>query len=281
MSILSAANLNTVIDNLSLGYAKALGTSGSGYGIGEPGGTYGTADAVGDAITALVATADADAIGDLLSGLSGMKSALSTLALYGAAFRPMLSRISAHARSRGGGLYTDLDSWLTYLNTGTGTKWQALQEGVAFRAIYNQAKGGSNYPAVCNCYFEVLQGSTYTNALRKSVVTGSGTDTETAGQSIDSTKYCGGFPQLRVSGLTGTGTITIAGTEYNPATKVATAGKTWTAAVSGNGVVALVVGTAAADSLIIACSAVTIPAGISAGTVYVEAARPSGRPLLS
>ncbi|MFZ4483744.1 MAG: hypothetical protein ACOYOL_07175 [Chthoniobacterales bacterium] len=276
MAILAAADLAIQLDHLNLGYAKLVGTSGSGYGLGEPGGSYGTADAALDAVTAIAALSDIDQQADLLAAFRAWKDGLGSLDFYGSKLKPIVNRLAYHALQRGA--YASLDAWLTYLNVTHATKWQCLAP-TQWRDLYYKATG--SYPAVNNVYFEVLQGSTYLNALRKSVVTGAGADTETAGQTIDSTNFCGGFAKIVVSGLTGSGVVTVTGTAYNPATQTTSAGVTWTYTVTTNGTFTLAVGTAPADSLIIACSSVTIPAGITAGTIYVEAHRPSGRTLIA
>jgi len=279
MAELSVANLNALLDEVGKAYLRTLGTSASANGVGEPtDGSYGAAGAISTARSNVATIADADVAADILPGLNIAKTNLSAKKLFAPSLRAIKSRLDLHARTWGGSNYSSLLARLTYLNVTHATKWQALQDG-RWRAAWVEAFGSNSTPE--NWYFEVLQGSVYTNGLRKSVVTGAGTDTETAGATIDSTLYCGGFPYIVVSGLTGSGVVTVTGTEYNPATKVATAGKTWTYTVSGNGTFALAVGTAATDSLIVACSAVAVAAGISAGTIYVEAHRPSGRSLLA
>ena len=128
----------------------------------------------------------------------------------------------------------------------------------------------------CNLYYEVLQ-AVYANALAKLVVAGTAF---TAGVVVDQTKYAGGTPQINVTAITGSGLVTVTGTAFNPATQQTVAGVTWTATASSTSVIALTPGTAPSNSLIGAVSAISVAAGITAGTIYVEAARPTGRPLL-
>jgi hypothetical protein len=272
MALIAPSDLCTVMDHLVSSYLRFLGTSGSGYGVGTT--AYGAYDKINDARTAVSALSDADVQGDVIPTLNYMLDSFTAAELYATRTRQLVGGLNNHVRARGTSLsLTSLDAYLTYYNVTHATKWQALMDP-NLRDMWVAA-----YPSSiidnANVFFEIIQGSTYTNALRKSVVTGAGSDTETAGTEVDSTKYAGGFPYVLVSGLTGTGTVTVTGTAFNPATGTTSAGVTWTASVTSSTSFALAPGTAPTDSLIVACSAVTIPAGISAGTIYVEARRPS------
>ena len=216
-----------------------------------------------------------DFVNDVSRQTSALQDRMSAVARAGEYFRTLQGRLSAHARRFGTTNYSDLETYLTYLNTAGGGTWAALQD-YRWRAVYNAIKGGSVYPARNNLYFEVLQGATYTNAVGKFVVSGAGAGTFTAGQTISSS-YAGGIPKLEVSGLAGSGVVTITGTEYDPATKTATAGKTWLVTVTANGDWYDFTGTHNTNALIVAVSNVTIAAGITAGTLYIEAERPAMR----
>ena len=187
-------------------------------------------------------------------------------------FKGLLTRIERHVQVHGG--YGSLDAFLSALNPTTGTKWTGLQNW-RLRDLWQLWKGAGQVPSVHNLYFELLQGATYANALAKLVVSGA---VFTTGSAVDTSKYAGGFGYLLVSGFAGsTDIVTVTGTQFNPATRTATAGKTWTASVTGNGSFALTAGTADADSLIAAVSAIAAGGSISGGTIYVEARRPAGR----
>jgi hypothetical protein len=162
---------------------------------------------------------------------------------------------------------SDLNTYATYYNLQDTTKWQCLFNPV-FRSVYSLWRGGT-YPSAYNVYFEVLQGSQYPNALRKLVV-GTG---QTAGYSIDDTMYAGGFAYLTWSGVSGSGTVTVTGTWRKPDGTTA----------SGNGTVSVSGASGSAsitppftNALILSCSNIAV-SGITAGTLYVEARRPSGR----
>jgi hypothetical protein len=276
MSAITAANVATCLDKLCRGYSSLVGTSASDMGIGESGATYGAYDALDDIRDLVVAAADNDQIGDMLTNMNANLVKFTASKIAGTYIGSTVKTISSHVSRRSGiAAITGLEAFLTYYNCTDATKWQCLaptQWYDLYYAIYGVR------PAINNVYFEVLQGSTYANGLRKLVVA---TTTQTAGATVDSAKYCGGFPQIKVSGITGSGVVTVTGTEYNPATKTTTAGVTWTVTASADTTYALAVGTAAADSLIVAVSNIAVAAGITAGTIYVEAARPSGRALVS
>jgi hypothetical protein len=274
MGLLSTANLVTILDELIYANAQMDG-DGATYGIGETGDAWGAQDSIADAIAVITGSADEDVQSDLVGAFRSLATKCTASQVTKTQFRGVLGALNRHLLREGSGNFTDIESALDYLNVGTGTKWQSLMHP-RWRTIWNLFKGGSTYPSRHNLYFEVLA-SVYANGLRKLVV-GTG---QTAGQDIASS-YAGGFPKLLVSGFAGTsGVVTVTGTEYNPATEVATAGKTWTATVTGDGTFTMAVGTAATDSLILAASSISAAGSITAPTsIILEAHRPTGRPLI-
>lgn len=276
MSAITAANIGTVLDKLCRAYSSLVGTSASDMGIGEAGASYGAYDALADVSALILGTADGEQILDTNATLINTLSKFTASKVAGVYLGDPIKKLSYHVKKRSAiAAIVSLDTFLTYWNCTHATKWQCLAPSQWYDLYY--AVYGAR-PSINNVYFEVLQGATYANGLRKLVVA---TTTQTPGATIDSAKYCGGFPQIVVSGISGSGVVTVTGTEYNPATKTATAGKTWTVTASANTTYALEEGTAAADSLIVAVSNIAVAAGITAGTIYVEAARPSGRALVS
>lgn len=274
MAIITNADLNALCDELDAVWLRALGTSASGYGVGTTGGGYGAAKEAQDLYDLLTTMTVPDAITALAAAAKELRDVMNTRERVGKSMRRVLAALETHVKAESSS--NSLDAYLTLKNTGEGTKWQTLQHH-SFRDVFEAWKTGT-YPAVENLYFEVLQGA-YANALRKLVV-GTG---ETAGFAIDSAKYAGGFPKLEVSGFAGSAdTVTVTGTQFDPATKTTTAGKTWTVSVTGNGTFTLAPGgatPAATDSLIVAVSSIVAGASITAGTIYAEAHRPSGRAL--
>lgn len=297
--LIATSNLNTQLDAVNKLYRRARGTVAAAFGLGVAG-SFGAADSAQDLLDDIYDSAYVDVIEAVGPVSRNLRDALDASKIVGGLIRNLLKGYDNHARLFApDASVVSLDTLLTYLNTDGGT-WTALQDAF-FRDIYFQATG--RYPTNCNLYQEILQGTytdgldhLYTNGMGKCLVTGAGTRTFTkavvegvlvdggsAFGSIDSTKYAGGFPQLRVSGLTGTGDVTVTGIGFDPATGAVTTSKTWITNVTGNGVTALTpgLGTAPTGSLIIKVTDITIAAGISAGTIYMEAARPSGRPLIN
>jgi len=258
MGVLSAANMITLCDKLTAEWLAAKAGLNTAYSKAQDNETT-------------IAGLDADVRAALTAGFTSHRVAIDPFA---ALFRTMaapLTLLKAEAARTGLSGVNSINSFLTYYNIGAGKPWNCLM-APDFRDLHYAATKA--YPSPYNVYFEVLQGGTYTNALRKSVVTGAGADTETAGFSIDDTKYAGGVAKLNVSGLTGTGTITFAGLWRKEDGTTATGNGSQS--VTGNGLVT--VGTLPfTNALLLTCTSVTIPAGISAGTVYVEAHRPTGR----
>lgn len=266
-------NVNLILDNLCRVYLRLLSEDGAtNYGAGEPGQTYLAAGAAQDIQAAVLASTDVVLIGALLTPATQGVSAVSASRITQNAYRSLLNKLQRHVNQVSG--TATLDQFLALQNNGVQATNGALQNP-AFRAIYHSWKGV--YPSARNLYFEILQGATYANALRKLVV-GTG---ETAGTSV-STDYAGGVPFLKVSGFTGSsGLVTVTGTEFNPVTGVRTTNKTWTATVTGDGDFALVSGggsAASSNALIVAVSGISAAGSITASTtIFVEARKPSGR----
>lgn len=256
--MIATADLNTELDYLMQGYLRLR---------------TGVTNALAS-ITTLDSTtfSDFSSRADIAPANALIKSRLVVDTIAPQHFKTLMTKIERHVQVQGG--YASLDAFLSALNPTTGTKWQGLQD-YRFYDLWQLWKGSGVVPSVHNLYQEVIQGATYANALGTLLV-GTGF---TAGVTIDSSKYAGGFPYLNCTVFAGSsGLVTVTGTQYNPATRTTTAGKTWTGTVAATGSVALAVGTADADSLIIAVSNISAAGSITAATrIYVEARKPSGR----
>lgn len=277
MSVITSTDLNAVLDAIGL-YTKRLYGDGATYGMGDPAVAWGSAGAVDTLKTAILAMTDLDPVAAIIDQAVALEPATDAYLVAAGLTGPIIAALSSHVSSYGLASVLNLEQYLKYLNVGAGGTWNALQAPF-WRDLFYRFSGGT-YPEEYNVYFEVLQGATYTNALMKFVVTGAGAGTPTDGVAVDSTKYCGGFAKANVSGLAGSGTLTVTGTAYDPVTMAISTSKTWTANITGNGVTALVVGSAPANSLIVDVTGVSIAAGITAGTIYIEAHRPTGRTLI-
>lgn len=263
--------MDDVVNLFSLGRGVSTGTYGLGVGDGAFGATLAASDLKAD----ILSMSSGDFIAAVASRTNALYDSLNGNKLMKAQIAGLLASIDRHIRNCDvADAVTSLHSYLSYLNVGAGGTWACLMP-YQFRDLYYYWK--NSYPSIYNVYFEILQGSTYANGLRKLVI-GTG---QTAGTDVDYTKYCGGVPYLKVASRTGTDVVTVTGSQYNPATQTVTAGKTWTATVNNTGDFALDEGTADADSLIVAVSGISAGGSLSAGTMYVEAHRPSGRQLIS
>ena len=253
----SAAALYT--DHLALWYHHVFVALGDGQD--------GASQQAWTLLQAVLASNDYDQVDALLRlsrGLYDASLADTFAAGTASGFLSALNNLAARAGISG---VSDLNSFATYYNLQASTKWQCLFAPL-FRHLYGLWRGG-NYPSAHNVYFEVLQGSRYPNALRKLVVGGS----QTAGATIPDTQYAGGFPFLKWSGVSGSGTATITGNWRK--TDGTTATGNGSANVSGaSGEVAIT--PPFTGALILSCTNIST-SGITAGTLYVEARRPSGR----
>lgn len=278
---IAAADFNLFADRLCQMYERIRG--GSSYGVGVVGDTDKAYGALDDLLGDIATTADPDIIGGLYTVAKSARDSTYAERLMVRQSQAILERLNQLVRAAAiDSSITNIETWLAYYNTGAGGEWNALMPGPQWREIYYQWKRA--YPAIGNLYFKVVQGgtfrgTTYTNALAKFVVSGAGAGTLTDGAAVDTTKYAGGLPKINCSGLAGSGNVTITGTGWNPATNAITASVTWITALSGDGLTAIVpgAGTAPADCLINNVTNITIAAGITAGTFYIEAHAPSGR----
>lgn len=279
MPLISDVDLNLVIDYACQGYMRMYGNSASNYGIAPKGSAYAAAFSSGEVLTTILATADVDVVSTMLSGAQAAYNGTDSLAVASGLYSTLFAQLLTHISTLSSPQSRTLDAYLTTLNVTGATKWQALQSP-AFYDLYPKFYNGVT-PSIWNTYFQIVQGgawkgTTYTNALAKFIV-GTGL---TVGTPVDGTKYAGGFPFLNVTAITGTDLVTVTGTAYNPATQTAIPGSTWTATPVSTGAIALTpAGTqpAPANSLIQAVTNIVCGAGISAGTVYVEAHAPTGR----
>ena len=281
MAVITATTLNSILDNANGYYLEILATSGSGYGYGTRGAGWGAANKAG-LISGIVSGA-----GDLALQAQLATPTLNLVNLTDAAtqagqdlgqlfFAIQQNIIAAQVNST----VRNLDTYLTYLNTGVpASYWTALQNPAWVQLYPAWFQGVA--PSPWNVYADDPgsgNGAAYTNYLARLVV-GTGT---TIGDTINSAVYAGGFPAITVTGLTGTGVVTVTGTARNPlAYQTVTAAYTWTATVTANGTYTLAPGggnPAPANSLILAVSAISAAGGISAGTITAVSQRPSGRP---
>lgn len=263
-------------------------TNANEFGLGVLSGTWGATALAGDAIDAVVQAvtdegeAGIDAVVALATPARNLRDRVNVKIWANFVLLEPMSAIESHVVQTNGNDIASLDAYLTFLNTGDTDKWQALMPP-AYGEMMNYLKGAM--PAVNNLWYEILQGTQFTNGMGKLVVGTGYTD----GQAVDTDLYCGGFPYIKVASVTGTGVITVTGDAYDPSTKTVSTDRTWvyTLASATPGTYALVPGGASAapaNSLIVNCKTtggIAVDAGILAGTMYVEAHRPTGRAAFS
>jgi hypothetical protein len=267
---LTASQLTTLTDYDGQTYVKALGNASSDIGLGDSSQAIGSDWGVSKNVRNQIASALAFQSVDFLSYISALNSTATRIdaASYVAGvLQPEYNALVSLCASSGISGVSSLDTYCSYYNTGAGGPWSALLSP-DFRTLYGILNVGS-YPSPWNVYFEVLQGTTYTNGLRKLVVGGS----QTAGQDIDPNKYAGGFGQVKWTGVTGSGSASVTGTWRK------TDGSTQTG--DGAAAIAGASGTAVLtppfpNALLLSVTNISVT-GLSAGTIYVEAKRPTGR----
>lgn len=280
------------MDHTLSAYMRSLGTSTAGYGVGDDSGTFGASQRTASVLADVIATANSEFLNDTLrtATLFDTYAGISAYAVWH--HKPWKAAIDKYIRQRSGlgsSGVTNLETYLQYLNYGTGTKYQALMDGRAYRPWLYALTGA--YPVVRNCYFEVLQGTLgveahlYSLGMGRFVVSGAGAGSFTAATlegelvtngsgfgMIDTTKYVPGIPHIIVSGLAGSGVVTVTGKGYKT-DGTTESGVTWTATANASSSFALAVGTATAGSRPYEVTNIGIAAGITAGTIYVEARR--------
>lgn len=268
MAAITPAQVVTITDKLAALWIAALGTDGSGYGLGTSGASARAYKKATDLQSAIIALGDAELIALMLGNANDLVDAIDAYAAVGSATKAYLFILDEACRQAGISGVSTLDLFAAHYNLTAATKWQCLLAPEVRELVYAAVR---QYPTSSNVYFEVLQGATYTNGLRKLVV-GTG---QTAGASIDSDRYAGGFGQIIWSGAAGSGVVTVTGTWRKSDGSLATASD-GTATLSGASGAAVLT-PPFTGALLVAVTAIVAAAGVTAGTIYAEAKRPSGR----
>lgn len=270
MASTTAAQVVAQTDKMTAIRLVALGTSSSGMGLGTAGSSYGAWKKCDDLEGLVAGTLDIDQALLLGAAYRGMKNASDIRAFIAYAASQALGALSSACAAAGtaGGLgsIADLDTFASYYNLTATTKWGCLF-APDFYDFYASALGRTL--TAHNTYYEVLQSGSG-NALGKLII-GTGF---LSPASIDSTRYAGGFGQIKCVGITGSGTVTVGGTWRKTDGSTATGDGTATVA-AGDSTVTLT--PAFADALFLGASSIGAAAGVTAGTIYAEAARPTGR----
>jgi hypothetical protein len=271
MAAISAASIILLADKLVAYWLAALGTDAAAAGmrtVGAAAGAYKKAD---DLVELVKDLDDIDQLATLADGVRTFRNNTDAYNSVGGIAGPLINNLDVECQRSAGvaslASVNTLDTFLTYYNVGTGGPWNALMSP-DYRNLYYAAK--KSYPTAWNVYQEILQGGTYANGMRRLVV-GTG---QTAGQGIDSTQYAGGFGQIKWSGASGSGAVTVTGTWRKIDGSVDTGDGT--ANLSGASGTAVLT-PPFANALLLTVTAISAVVGVSAGTIYAETAKPSGR----
>lgn len=274
MALITTASILSLLDPICVWASKARGTAGATTGIGIVGTNDRAYAEVLNVETAVLNLTDLNVTEALARATLDAKNNSSYTDFFLQVWAPFVQRLNSHIAREQTASITNLESYLAYYNVGAGGYNNTLMPAI-WRPLYYAFTGGS-YPAYYNVYTEILQGATYANALGARVFGGA----FTAGATVTQTESIGGVPQAKYVSVTGGPiVITVTGTAWNAVTQTFTTGVTWTASIpTGTGTIALTPGTAPANSYITAVTNIAATGGT--GTVYVEAARPSGRTLI-
>lgn len=249
-----------------------LGTSGSGFGMGE--GTFGFSKKQSDMTGIVAGLNDVTQQAVLAPIVQTWPTPALTNTVYGThltAFFSGLDRVGAAANSLSATIrnFDTLQAWYNYTNASS--YWQCLNHP-DYRLLYSATHNGA-FPNHLNVYFTVLAagsygGVTFTNALGKLVVPG---PTTTLGYTVDPTKYVGGPAYWTWTGGTGSGTVTVTGLDQNGSAE------TWTVSQSGASGSTVMTPSGHTYSLITKVNTIVAAGGVTATTGYVESHTPAGR----
>lgn len=274
MAALSKANLITLVEYLTQAYiaGKGINATSDKWGLGD--GTYGASKAVADGHTAMVALADDDYLTSLLAGSIRLKEKIIATDGLAAMFTEYIQNLNLLAQEAGVTGVSNLNDFLTYHNLGGGGPWACLMPP-EFAQLW-RASGAGGALEDTNAYDARLQGTTFglfANALGKFVYGGS----FSAGTAIDDALYAGGLGQIKWTGGTGSGVVTVTCViRLSDGTILAAQSGTASMTANATGTAAIAVA-GKANFLILSCSAISLGSGITGGTFYVEATQPATR----
>lgn len=264
MSILLASEAITITDKLAAMSNAAIGTAGSGLGLGDAtitpdSSAYGADRKSRDLLGIVTALTDYQHLHALLEQANTLKVAMNYQADLPGKINGFHAAMSAFAVSAGLAGVNSFDTFMLYYNNGVGGIATALL-CPDYRLVYFLALNA--YPNPLNVYSLPL--ATMATKTQAGVFT--------AGTNVDTTKYAGaGLAQVTYSGFTGaSGLITVSGTN-----QLGQVGRTFTATVAANGTVTLVPGVA--TDLLVSVQSVTIAGTITGGTAIISAVAPAGR----
>lgn len=284
MGILTSSQAFKVIDELVTAYNRALGSSGSGMGLGD--GSFGMS-AVGPILRGLIEGSgdstfcDADLqkiLAPLVIGLQGQALATAVFPNIWGPFVSAISTVASNARVVDASI-TNLDSflaWYNYLNPST--HWNCLCPPEWYNV--SLACFGGIAPKPKNIYFPVtlngtVNGETFTHALGQVTYTTGSAGSFVAGKIVDITKYAGGFAYLKWTGGSGSGawSVTVTGLDQDGNAETFTYSSGSSIGSAGS---VVMVPTNRAWSLVSKVTAI-VATGVTGALFSIEGHAPSGR----
>lgn len=243
------------------------GSIGTEFGMGDATQTVITSDwgvsrKARDAQALIYATGDPAWINRMQPANSQIMNFTGWQTLIQVMLRTAVYNLGVSCQASGLTGVSNLDTYLSYYNTGAGGPWGCLV-APGFATIALVAYGITL--SVTNIYAPSIP------TMATFVVSGS---VFTAGTSVVTTIYAGeGQCEVIMTGITGSGIVTVTGTARTASGTIVT-GRTWTATVTANGTFALT--PTLTGDLLCSVSGVSVAAGITAGTLVVTGLIPSG-----
>lgn len=273
MAALSTAQAIAWTDFIAAGTLAALGTTGTGMGIGTT--AFGAGKAVADLTAAVIASADAQLIAASIAAMRSGADSVSVNGLAPTMWAALVRSMDELARTCTAITCSNLEDFCEYYNIGAGGDYACLL-APEFVQLYTTA-GVGTLSQYCG-FFAIKQGSVYANAIAKKVVGGA----FTAGTNVDATLYAGGRGRIKWSGMTGTGAVTVTGTWRKlDGTLVTSKTGAYTISAAASGTEDLVphstdVGT---GGLLVSVddAGIAMAGTLASGTIYVETHEPTGR----
>ena len=285
MASISRANYMYFIDKAAAAYLAAKGTSGSGYGLGDPSlaraSDWGASRKVRDIEykmlqdTSNAQIGDTDIVTVMLANLVNARDNLSYKKIATNQLYKVLVALNELGRTAGDldsiSSITDLETYLKYYNYGAGSsgiKWQTLAPP-DFRTLYYDCFG-VNLDA--KIFYSPAITSLGSRAFGGAFSDGSAVDTASyAGVAVPTLSTNAGYTQSSNAAFTITGNGRDA--DGNTVT-----GRTWTATVTANGAASYTLTPATTGDILTDATAISNPAQWTGGTVTIVGGIPTTQP---
>ena len=269
MATLTLARLITIEDAMAAVMLSAKGASTNGLGDNdtqEPSDDIGARGRAGDLNIVLAGYAEDDYF-SLMNTLRTEIASMGYQTWTAARMRQTYVALNALCVAKGLTGVTSLSGFHSYYNYGGG-----VVDGAAWTGLCCPDFGRGVYYHINGSYMEARNVYSPAVASMGSRIVGSAF---VAGTVIDDTKYAGAARlQCAIATRTGTGLVTVIGNGRD-AEGVAVTGHSWSVEMSGDGPTTMTPGVT--GDICTEVTGITIGAGISAGTVTISAAIPSGR----